>query len=116
MEESATYTHAEWRVRPGREAEFISAWEALAAIFRRLPRPPLWGTLLRSSTELTLFYSFGPWRSAADVMEMRADEEVQAAFAALQALCESMRPGMYEVVRHVAVGARGAGPPSPGAP
>ena len=116
MEESATYTHAEWRVRPGREAEFLSAWEALAAIFSHLPHPPLWGTLLRSNTEPTLFYSFGPWRSAADVMEMRADGEVQAAFAALQALCESMRPGMYEVVRHVAVGTRGAGPSSPGAP
>ncbi len=107
MEQSATYTHAEWRVRPGREAEFITAWEALAAIYGRLPHPPLWGTLIRSSWEPALFYSFGPWRSAADVMEMRANGEVQAAFAVLQGLCETMRPGIYEGVRHVAVDARG---------
>jgi quinol monooxygenase YgiN len=103
MEGSEIYTHAEWRVRPGEEAAFIAAWESLAAIFSQLPHPPQWGTLLRSTVDPSLFYSFGPWRSAADVATMRANPAVQAAFASLQSLCESMHPGTYERVRHVVV-------------
>ena len=105
-DEPTIYTHAEWRVSPGAEQAFVAAWDELAAHFTRLPAPPLWGTLLRSTSDPTLFYSFGPWRSSADIAAMRADPAVQTAFATLQSLCESMRPATYEMVRHVVVDQR----------
>ena len=103
MNDPTIYTHAEWRVCPGEEAAFVAAWAQLAALFGRLPAPPRWGTLLRSTTDPTLFYSFGPWRASADVAAMRADAAVQAALATLREHWESARPGMYEVVRHVVI-------------
>lgn len=100
-DDPTVYTHAEWRVRPGREAEFIAAWRRLAAVFAALPARPLWGTLLQSEQEPSLFYSFGPWASAADVAAMRADPRAQETLAALAALCERATPGPYRRVVHV---------------
>lgn len=34
------YTLGVWRVRPGREAEFITSWKELGRIFAQLPQPP----------------------------------------------------------------------------
>lgn len=104
--EQQVYTHALWRVRPGNEEAFVEAWTALADTFSSLHQPPLWGTLLRSATEPTVFYSFGPWRSAADVEQMRRSDAAQAAMAGLRQLCEEATPGLYHVVKHVEVAAR----------
>ena len=101
--EHVAYTHALWRVRPGCEADFVEAWTVLAEVFSSLARPPLWGTLLRSATEPCLFYSFGPWRSADDVAQMRSIKAVQVAMSELQQLCDESTPGLYHVVKHVKV-------------
>lgn len=98
------YTLAMYRVRAGEEAAFLEAWDALAATFSSLPDPPLWGTLLRHRSDRTLFYSFGPWRSAAHVQAMRENAEAGEAFARLRPLCEELTPGDYELIRHVDVG------------
>ncbi|HEX8903352.1 MAG TPA: antibiotic biosynthesis monooxygenase [Longimicrobiaceae bacterium] len=71
--EEQVYTHALWRVKPGQEEEFVAAWRALSDAFVALPARPLWGTLIRSLADPSVFYSFGPWRSAGDVQAMRAD-------------------------------------------
>jgi hypothetical protein len=97
------YTLATYKVFPSKEAEFIAAWNDLAATFSSLPRPPYWGTLIRSTTDPTLFHSFGPWESASDVAAMRADAKAAAAFQTIAALCREMTPGNYEVVTHVKV-------------
>ena len=109
MGEPTVYTHAQWRVRPGAEAAFLAAWEALAAEFTRLLAPPLWGTLVRSMSDPGLFVSFGPWRRLEDTVAMRAAPAVQAAFAALRSTCDEMTPGTYELVRHVHVNHGGSG-------
>ena len=101
--EQQIYTHALWRVKSGNEQAFIDGWTALAEAFSNLERPPLWGTLLRSATEPTVFYSFGPWLSAADVEQMRNSEAAQAAMSELRQLCEEASPGMYYAVKHVEV-------------
>jgi hypothetical protein len=59
MSEQA-YTLAMYRVKAGREDEFVAAWNALASTFSALPEPPLWGTLIRHRADPALFYSFGP--------------------------------------------------------
>jgi heme-degrading monooxygenase HmoA len=101
------YTLAMYRVKAGREGEFVAAWNELASTFSSLPEPPLWGTLIRHRADRTLFYSFGPWRSPEHVRAMRESAEAGAAFARLRELCEELTPGDFEVVTHVDV--HGAG-------
>jgi len=102
------YTLAMYRVKAGQEDAFVAAWDELAEMFSSLPNPPLWGTLIRHRTDRTLFYSFGPWRSAEDVAAMRGSAGAGAAFGRLREMCEELTPGDYESVRHVEV--RGGGP------
>ena len=101
--EPQIYTHALWRVKPGSEEAFIQAWSELAEAFSSLDRPPLWGTLIRSSAQPNLFYSFGPWQDEADVERMRVDPAAQGALAALVELCEEATPISFHLVRHVDV-------------
>ena len=104
--EQQVYTHALWRVKPGNEDAFIEAWTTLAETFSTLDQPPLWGTLLRSTTEPNVFYSFGPWRSATDVEQMRNSAVAQGALSELRQLCEEATPGMYHVIKHIEVEAK----------
>jgi quinol monooxygenase YgiN len=101
------YTLAMYRVKPGQEEMFVTAWDDLARTFTKLTQPPLWGTLIRSTSERSLFYSFGPWRSASHVQKMRDHPDAAAAFARIAATCVEMTPGNYEMVRHVDVGSEG---------
>ncbi|MGQ0538454.1 MAG: antibiotic biosynthesis monooxygenase family protein [Gemmatimonadaceae bacterium] len=97
------YTLAMYRVKAGREQEFIAAWNDLADTFASLPHPPLRGTLIRSLTDRALFYSFGPWRSAVDVQEMRQSAAARSALTVLGGFCEQLTPGDYELIAHVDV-------------
>jgi hypothetical protein len=101
--ESRAYTLASYRVKPGLEAAFVSAWHELARTFSSLQRPPMWGTLIRHRTDRTLFYSFGPWSSAEDVKMMRENPQALAAFQRIGAVCVEVLPGDYELVVHVDV-------------
>src|SRR5579862_5614444 len=73
-------THGMWRVKPGKEAEFIEAWKALGAIFRALPNPPGpgQGILIQNVADPLQFYSVGPWHSSEDLAAMRANPQAQA--------------------------------------
>ena len=95
------YTHAMWRVRPGEEEAFVHAWDELADAFGALAKRPRGGTLIRSATDPTLFYSFGPWESLSDAAAMRADPAAQRAIERVRACCLEATPGIYEVVRHI---------------
>jgi hypothetical protein len=91
------YTLALWKAKPGREQELIEAWNALSEVFLALPRPPVWGTLLQSIEDSTLFYSYGPWDALESIEAMRADAEASAAIGRLTNLCEEATPGAYRV-------------------
>lgn len=92
------YTLGTWRVKDGKQAEFVDAWKTLGGYFRSLPHPPGQGTLLQSVDEPQLFYSFGPWRSLDDVQEMRSQPETAKEIAKLMDLCEEGRPGAFRLV------------------
>ena len=95
------YTHGLWRVQPGHEEAFIAAWEALADVFASSTEGPFWGTLLRSTADTSVFYSFGPWRSQQDILLMRADPVAQQAIARIREHCREAIPEICELVRHV---------------
>lgn len=92
------YTLGVWRVKNGKQAEFVEAWKGLGRYFRSLAHPPGEGTLVQSLDEPQLFYSFGPWRSLEDVQEMRSHPDTPGEIAKLTELCEEARPGAYRVV------------------
>jgi hypothetical protein len=93
------YSLGVWRIKEGRQADFIAAWKDLGAIFASLPRPPAGqGLLIQSTTETTLFYSFGPWHSLEDVAAMRGDPRAQGAISRLRELCTDATPGSFRVV------------------
>jgi quinol monooxygenase YgiN len=103
MIKAAPYTLATYRVKSGREEEFIKTWRDLAKTFSSLPHPPLWGTLIRSITDPTLFHSFGPWKEASHIKAMRTDPNALRAFERLGTLCTEISPGDYEMIEHVDV-------------
>ncbi len=93
------YTLGVWHVEEGREADFVIAWKELGVVFAALPQPPSGkGVLIQSATDPTLFYSFGPWRSAADVAAMRADPRAEAGIRRIRDLCTESTPGMFRVI------------------
>ena len=96
MDEGAYYTLATWKVQEGREDEFVRAWtDILSATFLSLDQPPLWGKLVRSVEDPTLFYSFGPWKRKEDILAMRADPRGSGAIAQVAELCDEVRPGVF---------------------
>ena len=95
------YTHAMWRVKPGREEEFVRVWrEELAPAFRSVS-PEATGTLIQSMEDPQLFYSFGPWPSLEAMQEARRDPAAGAALVKLRDLCDQGSPGAYRVVLRI---------------
>ena len=99
--EHKAYMVALWRVIPGQEEAFRAAWLELAGVFVGHEHPALFGVLLQHQTDRSLFYSFGPWNSMADVEAMRRCPEAQDAFLRVTSLCDEAQPGVYEMVEFV---------------
>lgn len=96
------YTLGRWRVREGKEGEFIVAWKELGKVFSQLPQPPGGkGTLVQSLNEPLLFYSFGEWSSLEAVQAMRQDADAQDGIRRLGELCDEATPGSFRVVAEV---------------
>jgi len=92
------YTLGAWRVKDGKQSEFVAAWQALGRYFNTLPHPPGTGTLLQSVDDAQQYYSFGPWGAIDDVHEMRSQPETPSEIGKLMELCEEGRPGTFRVV------------------
>ena len=95
------YTLGVWKVKPGQEEGFIAVWKELGDFFRSLPNPPGPGTLVQSLDDPTLFYSFGPWNSLADIQAMRAHPQTPAMIGKLASLCETATPAAFRLVATV---------------
>lgn len=96
--EEIYYTHSLWRVRAGLEEEFVAAWKAMGLQFLRVSEGSTHGTLIQSTDEPTLFYSFGPWSHLDAINAMRSDPQAQEAMSRLRGLCEESSPGIYKQV------------------
>ncbi len=97
--EEIVYTLGVWRVKPGQEEAFIQAWKGLGEIFAQLPlAPDGQGTLIQSINDPTLFYSFGSWKSLADIQAMRNSPQAQEGIERLRALCTEATPGSFRLV------------------
>jgi quinol monooxygenase YgiN len=94
------YTHALWRVKEGKQKQFVEAWNALAQVFMKLPGTGQ-GTLIQSISDPALFYSFGPWEGLDAIEAMRRDPDAQKVIQDVRELCDVAVPGSYRLVLQV---------------
>ncbi|MEX0648935.1 MAG: hypothetical protein WEA56_01530 [Balneolaceae bacterium] len=92
------YTLGAWHVQDGKQQEFITAWKELGEVFGALPDPPGKGILIQSTSDSTLFYSFGPWNNMEAIEIMRNNPQAQEGIQKLIDLCTEAAPGSFRVV------------------
>jgi heme-degrading monooxygenase HmoA len=66
------WTHGVWTVKPGREEEFVRAWQAMAQSAIAEFHPAESPHLLRERDRPNVFRSFGWWEDAETVQRFRA--------------------------------------------
>jgi heme-degrading monooxygenase HmoA len=94
------YTMGVWTVKPGREEDFVAAWDALGQ-WTLEQGFDTHGTLVRDRSDPRRFVSFGPWRSAEDAERWRAARGFHEHFARLEETLERFEPGTYDVVMRI---------------
>ena len=86
------------RAKPGMEQELLAVWQALCDGFKGFDNPPAGNvTLVQSTTEPSLHYSFAPWRTLDDVEAMRKDPSTLEFFRRASELCTEVTPGIFRV-------------------
>jgi heme-degrading monooxygenase HmoA len=94
------YTMGIWNVKPGREDDFLGAWDALAQ-WTIESGFETHGTLTRDRENPSRFVSFGPWPSAEHAQRWRDDPGFREHFARLEETVESFEPGTFDVVARI---------------
>ena len=92
MEEKQLYTLATWKVKAGKEAEFIESWQAFADWTTHTQAGAGEGVLLQGEDNPDHFVSFGPWDNAENVARWRAQPEFQDFLSKARDLCEELQP------------------------
>lgn len=93
------YTLGIWIVKPGREGDFVAAWDALGQW--TVERFETHGTLIRDREDPQRFISFGPWRSAEEAARWREDPGFSEHVSRLTDAVEQFEPGTYDVVMRI---------------
>ncbi len=91
------WTHGTWTVTPGRESDFVRAWEALGD-WTVSAFPAARGTLARDLERPNVFLSFGPWPDRETAARWRGSEEFQIHLAAIRETLEHFEPLLLEQV------------------
>ena len=81
------YTHGRWKVKEGREDEFVALWQDFAAM--GIERGATGVRLLQDSDSPSNFFSFGSWENADQITGFRADPEFERHVGGMQELIES---------------------------
>lgn len=97
------YTFGVWSVKPGKEAEFISAWETFAR-WTAEHQPGMAGEalLLQDADQPKRLFSIGGWTDMQKVQSWRQLPEFRAFFAKAKELCEGMEPHTLKPVVRIA--------------
>jgi quinol monooxygenase YgiN len=99
------YTFGLWLTKPGKEAEFIAAWESFAR-WTSEHQPGMAGQalLLQDIDRPKRFVSIGGWTDMQKVQAWRQLPEFRAFFAKAEELCETMEPHSLKPVVRIAQG------------
>ena len=91
------WTHGTWTVVPGREADFVRAWEELGD-WTVTAFPGARGTLLRDSQRPNVFISFGPWPDRETASSWRSSPEFRGHLDRITETLEHFEPLLLEHV------------------
>jgi heme-degrading monooxygenase HmoA len=83
------HTHGSWRVKPGREDDFVAAWREMASWSNDQFGEVGGARLLQDQKDPTRFYSVGSWPSNEAIEAWRAHPEFRQHIAAIEDLIES---------------------------
>lgn len=91
------YTFGSWRVKAGREEEFVAAWQEFAD-WTATQGLASKAQLLRDHEDPSLFVSLGPWESLDTIARWRSLPGFHDRIVALHALLDSFEPRTLELV------------------
>ncbi len=91
------FTHTTWKVKPGREDEFVRRWLDWAEWSHRQGLRAQ-ARLLRDVESPGTFVSFGPWETIGAVQRWRAEPGYHERVVRLQELLEEFEPRTLEEV------------------
>ncbi len=94
------YTLGVWHVQPGREDEFVRAWDNLAR-WTVENEYESHGTLVRDRESPSRYVSFGLWPSAEAAGRWRESEGFRERFAVIEETLERFEPQLLDVVMRV---------------
>jgi heme-degrading monooxygenase HmoA len=92
------YTSGSWRVKPGREDEFVRAWQEFAQWSASEFPGAVWATLIRDADDPSHFLSIGPWESTQAIEEWRASEGFRERVGRIRELLDGFEPMSGEAV------------------
>lgn len=94
----SVYTVGVWTVKPGKEDEFVAAWQEMAVATRE-EYPGRSAVLLRDRRTPNLFIGSGPWASMEEIEEWRMRSPAFARFIShVRELIESFTPHTMDPV------------------
>jgi hypothetical protein len=89
-----------WRVKPGREEEFLRLWrEGVAEIARALPHATI--RLWRDAQDSTRYHSVGGPATGEELDALRGSDAFRASMEAISEAIESVEVAAYELVEEV---------------
>lgn len=94
------YTSGIWIVKPGKETEFIQAWQAFAEWTTKNQAEARGAQLLQDIEKPGRFISFGPWKDIGSIGAWRATPEFAEFFARAKLLCDDIQPGTFNVAAY----------------
>lgn len=89
------YTCGIWTVTPGREDEFVAAWEDLARWSAEHVAGAGWATLVQQDDQPNRFLTFGPWESLEAIDAWRSSDGFRERVGRIRALLEDFQPGTF---------------------
>jgi len=95
------YSIAVWLIKPGREAEFVSAWHDFAAWTAHAGMGAFEGTLVQDIDEPRRFFCFWPFESDESIRRWRTDPRFREFMMRMRAYCENCQPSISRTVGYV---------------
>ena len=95
-----TYTSGMWRVKPGREEDFVAAWTDFVKWASEQPGS---GTfrLVRDVDDPACYMSFAPWESFETQRHWKQTDEFATRMHRVREHVDSFEPSTYELVVEV---------------
>lgn len=92
------FTSGTWRVKQGKESEFVETWQTFADWTSQNQPGPGEGVLLQDEGAPERFVSFGPWEDAGSVVDWRTQPQFVEFVARARGLCDEFEPWNMNLV------------------